>query len=233
MGKPTKTNTWRDSDVRSTLEPLAQMAAQRKIAVIGIMHFGKEAKQSALAGLLGSVAFGALARTAYVIVPEKDEQGRDTGARLFLVAKPGISKKTTGLSFYIVEDETGTEGIRAPRIQWENGDVHMTADDYLREAHKDHQSRACEIFLTALLGRWRVPSDPLERWAMEHGFSARRIKKAKVALGVQVARDGERQQWICSLPDDEVQGSLPGLGKKKPILELAPGTTWETMPCPI
>jgi hypothetical protein len=233
MGKPTKTNTWRDSDVRATLEPLAEMAARRKIAVIGIMHFGKEAKQSALAGLLGSVAFGALARTAYVIVPEKDEQGRDTGARLFLVAKPGISKKTTGLSFYIVEDETGTEGIRAPRVKWENSDVPMTADDYLREAHKDQHTRACEIFLTALLGRWRVPSDPLERWAKEQGFSERRIKKAKAALGVQVARDGERQQWICSLPDDEAQGSLPDLGKKKPILELAPGTTWETMPCPI
>jgi hypothetical protein len=233
MGKPTKTNTWRDSDVRGTLEPLAEMAARRKIAVIGIMHFGKEAKQSALAGLLGSVAFGALARTAYVIVPEKDEQGRDTGARLFLVAKAGISKKTTGLSFYIVEDETGTEGIRAPRIQWEKGDVHMTADDYLREAHKDHRSRACEIFLTALLGRWRVPSDPLERWAKEQGFSERRIKKAKVALGVEVIRDSKRGQWICSLPDEEAQGSLPGMRKEKPLLELAPGETWENKECPI
>jgi hypothetical protein len=233
MGQPGKRDTWKDSDVRATLMPLAEMSAKRQIAVIGIMHFGKEAKQSALASLLGSVAFGALARTAYVIVAEKDEQGRDTGGRLFLVAKAGIAKKITGLAFKVVESETGTAGIRAPRIQWESGDVHMTADDYLREVNRDRHDRACEAFLNALLGCWRVPSDPLERWARERGFSERRVKKARVALGVEVVFDAERRQWLCSLPEEEVQGSLPGMRKEKPLLELAPGETWESKKCPI
>jgi RecA-family ATPase len=205
MGKPGKSNTWKDSDVRATLEPLAEMAGRIKVAVIGIMHFGKEARQSALMSFLGSVGFGALARTAFAVILELNEDEQETGRVLFLEAKrPNIAAKQPGLAFRIEERATRKENIRAPAIVWDAEPVRMSADQAMRTnaatQRKERKDKECENFLATILAMGRMAVTEIEKLAKQKGYSENRLKAAKVKVCAEAVYDNEQRKWFWCIP---------------------------------
>ena len=79
------------------LAPLAKLAADHSVAVVCVTHLSKSPSNDPLARVIGSTAFGAAVRTAFLIVSDKHHPDR----RLFLPLKSNISRTCPGLAFQI------------------------------------------------------------------------------------------------------------------------------------
>lgn len=113
----------KNAEVRAALAPLVKLAGERKIAVVPITHLNKS-NGAALYRTMGSLAFVAAARAAYVIARDKDDA---TGERrLFLPIKNNIGNDKTGLAYRVVADHTDR-----PHLVWEAGAVSVSADEAL------------------------------------------------------------------------------------------------------
>jgi DNA polymerase I-like protein with 3'-5' exonuclease and polymerase domains len=109
-------DSFRDADVRSVLGPLVQLASERRISIIAIMHFNKKIDvTNALLRISNSLAFGGVARHVFSIT--KDE----TNARRLMAAQRTTSpaKRTTRRSPFISKRarsaKTGATAARSRR----------------------------------------------------------------------------------------------------------------------
>jgi putative DNA primase/helicase len=66
----------KNTDVRSVLEAVGEMAERRHIAIVGATHFSKGAGQRAVNSFIGSVAFIAAARAAFAVMKDSDDETR-------------------------------------------------------------------------------------------------------------------------------------------------------------
>ena len=108
-------------EVRKLLAPLAQLAHERKLAVLAVSHLHKDG--SAIYRTLGSLGFVSAARAAWVISRDPSNRAR----RLMLPVKNNIAADTTGLAYTIESLPTGL-----PTIRWAAELVSTAADDALR-----------------------------------------------------------------------------------------------------
>ena len=134
MGGKTTADTYKNTEVRAVLAPLAEWAARHHLAVLFVSHFNKSGAGRALSRLTDSLAFGALARCGWLVIAEENETGR-TGRKLFLSGKNNLAADVGGLAYVIEERTVQSEDvvIRAPFIKWE-GPVTVTADEALAAA---------------------------------------------------------------------------------------------------
>ena len=80
----------RNSDVRGVLEPLSEMAERLGVAIVSVTHFAKSCAGNAPKALhhfIGSIAFVAAPRIAFVVLQDQDISDR----RLLLHAKNNLS----------------------------------------------------------------------------------------------------------------------------------------------
>ncbi len=80
-----------EGDIRDVLTPVVRMAEAENVAVIGIMHIGKVSgeRRSVLQMLLGSTAFGAIARVVFVTANlDSDSPSVETSSSLSLTNQP-------------------------------------------------------------------------------------------------------------------------------------------------
>jgi RecA-family ATPase len=89
------TDSHKNADVRGLLAPLAELAERLKIAVVLIQHLNKGGTgANALYRPMGSLAFVAAARAAYIVTKDKNNADR----RMMLPAKNNLAKDTTELN---------------------------------------------------------------------------------------------------------------------------------------
>jgi Mrp family chromosome partitioning ATPase len=101
------------NDVRRSLQPIVDFAAECDCAVLGITHFAKgTAGKNSAERVIGSQAFAALARM--VLVAAKEEE---SDRRVFTRAKSNNSIDT-GCYRYTIEALTLDQGIVATRVVW-------------------------------------------------------------------------------------------------------------------
>lgn len=194
----------RANDVRRALQSVVDFAEAQGAAVVGISHFSKGSGGSSPADrVIGSQAFGALART--VLVAAKQE---DSDVRVLARAKSNISDDQGGVS-YTVEPCTVGDGIETTRVMW--GDrIEGSARDILAEVentgeddHKSEFEEACD-FLRDLLSHGPVPAKQVKAESNEAGVAWATVRRAKKAIGVVAIKEGgrlgdEKQQWLWSL----------------------------------
>jgi putative DNA primase/helicase len=212
LGNDQRVDSNKNASVRSALAPLQSRAARLDFAAVGISHLNKGGGTEALMRVLGSMAFIAAARAAFLVVAEKG-----TTRSLFIPMKNNIGLPQSGLAFRIVT-KTILDGIETPAIEFDGDEITATADEALadsvgRDSGADQEKSSigeAMTFVRDLLREGAVASREMFERGKEAGISKRSIERAKASLGVTARHRGEggpsgRGEWIWELP---VQVSL-------------------------
>jgi hypothetical protein len=195
-----KTDTFRNSEVRSVLEPVARVASDHNITVIGNTHLGKSTKGAASKRVLDSVAFTATARAGYMVTKDPSDPRR----RLFLPLDGNLGPPVDGLAFRIEAKFVSGDDITGSFVKWEQGAVTETADEIM--AQQDDAAKmspelkeACE-FLRAFLAN--SPKQSIEVWeaAKTNGLAIRTVKRAIKVLGIVSMKRDMTAGWWMRLP---------------------------------
>lgn len=194
----------RANDVRRALQGLVDLAEQYDCAVLGITHFSKgSAGSSPAERVLGSQAFGALART--VLVAAKQD---DSALRVLARAKSNIAVDDGGCS-YSIEERTLDGGIATTCVAW--GDkIEGSARDILAEVERvesdaTSEREEAENFLVCLLSDGPVPVKQIKADAAGAGYAWRTIERAKKSLGAEAVKAGLKDGWVWRLGTEDRQ----------------------------
>ena len=193
-----KGDSHKAAEVRRSLQPIADFAMRQRCAVLGITHFSKGSGGSnPLDRVIGSQAFGALARI--VLVAGKSEQGE---GRMLARAKSNIGPDDGGVG-YTLEDVVLPSGITTSRVLW--GEMLAgSARELLGEVEGVEEGGSmidkAAAFLRAALVGGPVASNDLEREALAAGLTWNSLRRAKDGVGVVVGKAGMKGGWEWSLP---------------------------------
>jgi hypothetical protein len=199
MGRPGKLDSYRASDIRAMLMPLHELAARRRVGIIGLEHFNKnEGTKTAILRVGGSIASVAAPRAGYAIVRDEDNEER----RLFLRMKNNNSKIMTGLAFRVIDKLAPPPVFDAyPALKWESDPIKMTAHEALAQK-KSSDGRKSEKLqeAIALLKQWLEPGPQPTTWldaaAIQRGISPDQLRRAKNQLPIRAERRDGRWWWI-------------------------------------
>ena len=189
------TDSNNNSDVRGLFAPLAELAARHKIAVVLVSHLNKNSGGNALYRTMGSLAFVAAVRAAYVVTKDLQNPQR----RLFLPVKNNLAPTTTGLAYSVITAEN-----RAPLIAWEPELVITTADEALAPPALDEEKNATDEatdFLRGLLSTGAVKASDALKQAQEAGISKKSLRRAREKLGIQPEKTDFNGGWKWELPE--------------------------------
>jgi putative DNA primase/helicase len=196
-----RVDSHKNADVRAVLDPLGEMAARMKVAVIANNHFNKGGG-TANDRIIGSVAFLNHARAAFIVTPDENDKTR----RLLIPSKTNIGPDQHGLAYRIedclVAHDDGK--IATSRIMYETAPVTITADQALAAFDGQGESRSGKAeatdFLTNLLAGGPVSAKDVMKEAASVGISAKSLRSAREALGIKPEKSGFDDGWAWTLP---------------------------------
>jgi putative DNA primase/helicase len=190
------------NDVRRSLQAVVDFAEAHQCAVIGITHFAKGgAGKSPQERVIGSQAFGALARM--VLVAAKEEDGN---RRVLARAKSNIAADDGGVAYHLNLTEIEA-GIETTHAVWD-GVIEGTARDILGDMEQDEnedgsQQKDAERFLRDLLKDGALPTNQIKNDAEGAGYSWATIRRAQKSLGIEAIKERGTMKgfWKWSLPN--------------------------------
>jgi len=185
-------DSYKDSEIRTVLAPLAALAGCLRVAVIAIIHLTKDSQRKAIYRALGSVAFVAAARAVFAFGADKDDADRGVMA----CVKSNLGKKPPALAFRI--DDRGL-------LTWEDGHLDVDADSLLSAGNAEDQDerKNADEFLLEVLSGGEVPQKEVLRAARENAIAERTLNRAKRRLMIESRHEGQpgkAGQWFWSLP---------------------------------
>ena len=195
----------KNAEVRRGLQPLADLAASMRCALVGITHFSKgTGGRDPVERLTGSLAFGALARV--VMVAARDRETGDQAPRIFCRAKSNIGPDDGGLQYSLEQSALKDHpSVTASFVKW-GATVAGTARELLGAAEESEDSEgntmnSTKQFLISVLADGPVKAGDLLKDAAAAGYSRSSIQRAANALGVDRRKDGMKGGWTWRLPE--------------------------------
>jgi putative DNA primase/helicase len=191
--------------VRAVLEPVSELAARLGIAIVAITHPPKGTGTTAINRFIGSIAFVAAARAAFMVTPDPEDKIR----RLFLPVKNNLAPLGKGLAFRL-EQRLVADGIVGSSVAWETETVTISADEALsatdaaRDGVASPRAEAIE-YLRDKLSAGPVLVKEVDEHARALGIAPRTLVRARKALGVRAVKDGFGGGWLLSLADQDCQ----------------------------
>ncbi|MYN10294.1 AAA family ATPase [Massilia sp. FT127W] len=188
----------RANDVRRSLQAVVDFADAHGCAVIGITHFAKGgAGKAPQDRVIGSQAFGALARM--VLVTAKEE---GSNRRVMARAKSNIAPDDGGVA-YSLELVAIAGGIEATHAVWE-GVIDGTAREILGDVEHDDtgdggEKLDAEQFLRGLLAGGPLPTRQIKVDADGAGYSWATVRRAQKSLGILAVKGGMKEGWTWQL----------------------------------
>jgi hypothetical protein len=189
--------------VRGVLEPVGELAARLRVAIVSITHPPKGTGVTAINRFIGSVAFVAAARAAFMVARDAE----DETCRLFLPVKNNLAPLGKGLAFRLEQRLVGPEGnaVVASNIAWEERPITVSADEALRAADEGNSDqRAIDEateFLRDKLEGGAIPVREVEEHARALGMSKRTLVRARKLLQVRAIKNDFGTGWSLALPD--------------------------------
>ena len=193
----------KNTEVRQSFEPLAQLASDAKCAVVGITHFTKGTKGSnPLERLTGSIAFSAVPRV--VMVAAKKNEGSDDAGRIFVRAKSNIGPDGDGFLYDLEEVECPSKpSLLATRVSWGDA-VFGSAQELLGRVESDPgrggAMAEAKDFLLSILAHGPVAPTVIESEAKTAGIAKATLRRAKDSLGIKSEKSGFEGGWGWALP---------------------------------
>ncbi len=223
-----KVDSHKNAEVRTVLEPIGELASRLRVAVVAVTHFSKGGGTSANTRIIGSIAFVAAARAAFIVSRDPDDENR----RLFVPSKNNLGPDRDGLAFRIETREVG-KGIIAPAVSWDSEAVTRTADEILSamsgSSNRHTAQDDAKIFLQEALAHGPMSVSDLEAEARTAGLLGDRqplsynkaIRGAADRMGVIRKREGfgRGAAYHWSLPDAPCVSSGAMLAHACPILK--------------
>jgi hypothetical protein len=196
-----KTDSHNNGEVRGLLAPLADLAARYRVAIVAVSHFNKSAGE-AINRVMGSLAFVAAGRAAFVFVKDQDDP---TGARRFMLPlKNNLSADRAGLAYRLLSPCPGA----MPAVAWEAAAVSVeiedavSPDDRRRGPEPKAQQEAAAWLRDFLAGGPRLATECTAE-AHRQGISPATLRRAKEGCGIVYQNDGFQAPWTWRLPDWE------------------------------
>ena len=232
-------DSYKDSEVRGLLAPLAALADRYVVAVVLIVHLGKNEQRRALYRALGSIAFVAASRSVLAVAQDPQDKQR----RLVAGSKANLSGEVPGLAYRIVGvcptcrgDVADGMECRACDVQsvarfvWEDNPVPgLDADRLLGvQATPDdrEEGRDADEFLSELLRGGGMRATEVRRQARKNGIADRTLDRAKRRLKVRSRRvgpPGAEGEWWWSLPEPEAAKDATKSATDEKVAPLAEG----------
>jgi len=208
----------RETEVRQLLRPFGALAAEYDFAVIAIVHVNKAKDFSALMRILGSVAFGATARSVIGVVPDPDVERQYVAG----VIKTNLAVKPPALAYQIEaitlaekvvdwgdpeegvwpEYEPLLEEISTTRLAWRGERTGVNVEEVMsQELEPAARVAQAETFLKEELKAGAVPQTQVETHGKAAGLSMITLNRAKKHLGVTSlkVRRGDKDLWVWAL----------------------------------
>ena len=186
-----------EGDVRDTLQPLVRMMEETGVAVIGVMHIGKNDGQAkAYQKLMGSTAFTALARSVWMVaeLPEEFQFPDQPTRKVLGITKSNYAVFPLPVSFSRPLDgalefhgvsPVGVEDAYSWKRKQKGGD-----DD------APTQTDQAEAWLLEFMDGKRVLASDVEAAAKEEGFKPGVLKRCKAKLGLASSKVGDKWYWL-------------------------------------
>ena len=158
-----KIDSYRTTDVRAVLEPVAEFAERCSAGVLGISHPPKNVQGKAINAVTGSLAFVAAARQVFLAIDDAENE-----RKLMLAVKNNNGAKAPGLA-YRFGQRIVSGGIAMSHIIWDSTPVSTTADQALANANEaiksgDQTRRAKDFVCDILSDGPMLASDVTVRW---------------------------------------------------------------------
>lgn len=168
-------NSWKESEVRGVLAPVCAIAERHDAALIGVIHLNKDNTRAAIHRVLGSVAFAAVSRAIFAVVPHP----QFPLMRYFVSVKQNYATLPPTLGF------TLADGVG---VLWDGREYKdVTADNLLAitGAPEDKaERRNAREFLTKLLANGPVKTAEVRKAADAALIADRVLFRAKYDLKV-------------------------------------------------
>lgn len=198
----------KDAEVRIALEPLTAFAKRAGISVLGIIHVNKSGSGDALNSIMGSRAFGSVARAVLMAVRNPED-----GTCTFGLAKNNLGSKDDmpAYRYQIVGQkvaETLEGEVWTGRVEWQ-GDADRSVDEVifaLSEGGMDGMSAVDEAaawledYLNSVGGS--KASSIVKSAGAKQGHSDRNLKRAAAKLRMKFAAEGFPRTTVWTLPAD-------------------------------
>lgn len=195
----------KNNEVRRGLQPLVDLAASMRCALLGISHFRKgSAGGDPVERVNGSIAYVALARVVIAAAVKHEEDGRTT--RIFVRTKSNIGADDGGFEYALMQTELlDYPGVFASYTAWGNA-IQGTARELLASAEEQIDSDGTtqdEVarWLRDLIGEegGSIDRRDVMRAAQAMGYKERTIHRARDRLGISVRQMGfgkdKRSVW--------------------------------------
>jgi len=189
------TNTFRDSDVRSILGPLSELAACTGVAVVAVMHLNKDSKNHVMYRTQGSIAFVAQARCVLALAKDPEDETR----RVLASIKNNLALAPPAIGFRVT-----SEG----KVTWEQEPIHNFdlngAFGYPDAGEDTSKVAIAEVFLKEFLSDGPVPAHSVYSIGLENGFFKSTIRRAKKKIGIITKKEGcfgDQGYWTWELPE--------------------------------
>lgn len=178
-----RTDAYRDQDVRALLTPLVKMAERTGCAVICLRHLAKSGGANAIYRGGGSIGIIGAARAGLLVALDPEDDTR----RVLAVTKNNLAAPVPALAFRLVADtERG-----CARIEWD-GETGHTADQLLATPDSEERTAGDDAadFLTECLAAGPLPAAEVKRLARAAGLAERTVDRARSRARVVTKRDG-------------------------------------------
>jgi AAA domain-containing protein/bifunctional DNA primase/polymerase-like protein len=209
FGHGRRVDTFRGNEVRAVLGPMADLAAELKVAVLGLLHFNKKTDvTNVMLRISDSLAFVAAARAVYAVV-EDDENKRNLLVRgknnLAPAASDGTLAYACGACSIGNDPDTGQE-IIAPHIIWHPKHIDVSAVEAMQAAAENRSPAQIETaigLLTDLLDGGAVEHSEIEEAAEVHKLTNATLRRAADKLEIEKAKQRRVKdgKWYWRLPN--------------------------------
>jgi len=201
-----KSDSNSNTEVRSFLRPLSDIASDYNISILGITHLNKNQDLSAEFRILGSVGQQNAARMAWLVAQDPDDLDR----RFLVWYKGNLAPRTDGLAYRLLNTPVTADDRTSyqPACSFEKDPVLLTADELLaprkRTQGRPKKQTEASDWLESFLSEGPVDSKHIFEEGEALGYSSatlNRVKKSMGILGIPVKNQTAKViRWEWRLP---------------------------------